>query len=39
LVEEAALDKAEEMIRQLAGLRGMGVRSATVLVGGFPSGR
>jgi transposase len=31
-LEEKAPDKAEEMIRQLAGLRGIGVQSATVLV-------
>lgn len=32
VLEEKAPDKAEEMIRQLAGLRGIGVQSATVLV-------
>ena len=32
VLEEMAPDKAEEMIRQLAGLRGIGVQSATVLV-------
>ena len=32
VLEEEAPDKAEEMIRQLAGLRGIGVQSATVLV-------
>jgi transposase len=32
VLEEEAPDKAEEMIQQLAGLRGIGVQSATVLV-------
>ncbi len=32
VLEEEAPDKAAEMIRQLAGLRGIGVQSATVLV-------
>ena len=32
VLEEKAPDKAEEMIQQLAGLRGIGVQSATVLV-------
>jgi transposase len=32
VLEEEAPDKAEEMIQQLAGLRGIGAQSATVLV-------
>src|SRR5258707_94984 len=32
VLEEEVPDKAEEMIQQLAGLRGIGVQSATVLV-------
>ena len=32
VLEEEAPDKAEGMIQQLAGLRGIGVQSATVLV-------
>ena len=32
VLEEEAPDKAEEMIQQLAGLQGIGVQSATVLV-------
>ena len=32
VLEEEAPDKAQEMIQQLAGLRGIGVQSATVLV-------
>ena len=32
VLEEEAPDKAEKMIQQLAGLRGIGVQSATVLV-------
>jgi len=32
VLEEKAPDKAEEMIQQLAGLRGIGAQSATVLV-------
>ena len=32
VLEEEAPDKAEEMIQRLAGLQGIGVQSATVLV-------